>query len=183
MSVVAWEIRYVFVCFQSPLRSLFRFLTLFPLFLLQHIYNFNGLAHDCQASGEFVLTKSKITQRQVQVHMDHFGDPFEPGFAWAVTKGVTVQDEGDTPLVQISVPMLNSTFAPNIFTQRQCKILFYVDGVQRDLNAGSGNPAVQVTYKGPNIEVLYVRSKMKVTVNIAWAKGCYINVCAFVPSM
>lgn len=114
--------------------------------------------------------------------MDHFADRFSPGSAWSVTKGVVVQDEGDTPLVQISVPLIQSTFAPNLFTQRQCKILFFVDGVQRDLDAGSGSPDVQVTYKGPNIEVLYMRSKMKVTVNIGWADGCYLNVCAYVPS-
>lgn len=145
-----------------------------------HIYTFDGLAHDCQAEGEFVLAKSTVTQRQIQARFAHFADRFSAGNAWSVTKGVAIQDEGDTPLVQFNVPVLESSLAPN--TIGTCRLQFFVDGVQRDLDEGSGqDDKVLVTYNHNGIDVFYVESEMKVTVSFGDANGCFLNVCLYLP--
>ncbi|GAX29005.1 hypothetical protein FisN_7Hh404 [Fistulifera solaris] len=148
-----------------------------------HIYSFDGLAYDCQAEGEFTLMKSTITQREVQGRFAFFADIFSPGWAWAVVKGFVTQDEGDTPKVELSFPIFPDSFAPNTIGQENCKVLFYVDGVQRDLNDGSGSPKVKVTWTRKTVEILYTASQFKVTANVAYANGCYFEVCTHVPDV
>jgi len=148
-----------------------------------HIYTFDGLAHDCQAEGEFVLLKSTVTQRQIQARFAHFADRFSEGSAWSVTRGVAIQDEGDTPSVQLNIPVLESSLAPNKIGPNHCPMQFFVDGVQRDLDEGAGQEdKVLVTQQGRDaVEVFYVESEMKVTVTTGFANGCFINVCVYLP--
>jgi hypothetical protein len=112
----------------------------------------------------------------------HFADRFSDGNAWSVTKGLVIQDEGDTPLLQFNVPELESSLAPNKIGNRGCPIQFFVDGVQRDLNDGSGqDDKVKVVYDDNGIEIQYVESEMRVIINFAFANGCFFNACVYLP--
>ena len=123
--------------------------------------------------------KSTYTQRQIQGRFAHFADRFSEGNAWAVTKGVAIQDEGDTPLVQFNIPIQESSLFNKIGS---CPIQFFVDGVQRDIENGSGQEdKVKVTFNDNGIDVLYVVSEMKVTITFGDANGCYLNVCVYLP--
>lgn len=131
------------------------------------------------------MVKSTITRRHIQARYTHFSDINANWNKWnnielSVTKGVAIQDEGDTPKVQISVPVLPGSLAPNVVGG--ARVQFFVDGVQRDLNEGSGqDDKVLVTVKRNRIEVFYVASELKVIASMTSGLGGYINLCVHLP--
>jgi hypothetical protein len=57
-----------------------------------------------------------------------------------------------------------------------------VDGVQRDLDDGSGqDDKVKVFRDGSGIEIQYVESELRVSITLGYANGCYFDVCVYLP--
>lgn len=138
-----------------------------------HIRTFDGLRYDCQGEGEFVLAKSLVTQREIQARYEHMAS----SRAISLGKGVAVQDEGDTPRVQVSIAKLEETVGNDMGDG--CTLLFYVDGEQRDLNDGSGDDRVTVELNNNKINIKYTVSEMEVTVNY---RRCRMDICANIPN-
>ena len=137
-------------------------LKLVPHTLLYHpsVRSFDGNRYDCQGEGEFILVKSKKTQRQVQGRFEHMST----NRAISIGKGVAIQDEGNTPRVQLNMATLKTSLGEKFGSG---KVQFFVDGEQRELANGSGkDDQVKVTTKGSVITVFYVVSEMKVTATI-----------------
>ena len=143
-------------------------------------YTFDGLAHDCQGDGEFILLKSE--QRLIQARFAHF-DPLSAG-SWSVTKGVAIRDNEHTPLVQLNIPVLDVNKGTTVkLGEQSCPVLFYINGVERDVHEGSGIiDQVVVAVNENDIEIKYVESKLKVTVTFGSAnERCYIDVIVYLP--
>jgi len=66
-----------------------------------HITTFDGVNWDCMGHGEHVLLKSTITRRQVQGRFIQV-----PNKKLSSMRAIVIQDEGNTPSVQISVPVI-----------------------------------------------------------------------------
>jgi len=111
----------------------------------------------------------------VQARYVHLG----PNKAISVAKGIAIQDEGDMPIVQITIADLKESIG--IDMGDGCTLLFFVDGTQRDLKDGSGNPCVNVTTMQDlnKIKVKYTVSEMEVTVTYF---KCRMNFTVSVPS-
>ena len=62
------------------------------------------LKYDCHGEGEFILAKSNCTAREVQI-----ATIMSVNRALRVGKSVAMRDEGDTPVVQISIASLSSS--------------------------------------------------------------------------
>ena len=140
------------------------------------VYTFDGLKYDCHGEGEFILVKSYYTAREIQVRYEHMSG----NRALSVGKAVAIRDEGDTPIVQISIASLSSSLGYDMGDEDGCgKIQFFVDGVQRDLRDGSGqDDKVIVSMKNKDIWVKYVESEMQVKVRY---HRCRLNICVHLP--
>ena len=128
------------------------------------------------------MFRSTITQRQMQGRFVHF-DPMNPT---TVMHGVVLQDEGDTPKVQIQFPDLNDT-AANEFKlgKLTCQIMVLVDGTPRTLSEGSGqDDKVALTTYNNVVVVEYIESGFKVDVRVGhWRHGFYLSAYAHVPDV
>lgn len=135
---------------------------------------FDGLKYDCHGEGEYVLLQSNATAREIQARFEHVAG----NMAFSVAKGFAIKDEGDTPLVQISVPFLNETTGTQMGDG--CKLQMFVDGEERDLKDGSGqNDKVLVTHKENDVWVKYVESQFSVKVRYF---QCYVSICVNLPN-
>lgn len=95
--------------------------------------------------------------------------------AISVGTGVVMQDEGDTPLIEISVASLSGTVGNKM---DECSLLFYVDGVQKDLFLGYDDAKVAVVAAGTKITVTYKTTGMETTINYF---KCRMNICLKLP--
>jgi hypothetical protein len=136
------------------------------------VKTFDGLKYDCQGEGDHILVKSTATQREVQARYEHLA----ANKAISVGKGVVIQDEGDTPKVQISYATLEDSVG-NIL-DGGCVLQFFVDDEQRDLLNGSGDDRVVVEMQDGKISVRYTESEMEVTVQTF---KCRMNICVLLP--
>jgi len=111
----------------------------------------------------------------VQARYVHLG----PNTAISVAKGVAIQDEGETPIVQITVADLKESIGNDMGDG--CTLLFFIDGKQRDLKEGSGDSRVTVTTSQDlkTIKVKYPVSEMEVTVNYF---KCRMNFSVRIPN-
>lgn len=89
----------------------------------------------------------------------------------SVAKGVAVQDEGDTPLVQVSIATNQDTVGNDM--NDGCKLLFFVDREQKDIEEPYDDGKVKVTMKGSSINIVYTESEF--AVNVRYFK-CRMNV-------
>lgn len=62
-----------------------------------HITTFDGLKWDCMGHGEHIVLKSLISRRMIQGRYIQLARR-----TWSAMQAVAIQDEGDTPTVQIS---------------------------------------------------------------------------------
>ena len=140
------------------------------------VRTFDGLKYDCHGEGEFILAKSNYTAREVQIRYDHMS----VNRALSVGKSVAMRDEGDTPVVQISIASLQSSLGYDMGDNDGCgKVQLFVDGMQRNLADGSGqDDKVIITHKDTDIWVKYVESEMLVKVRY---HRCRLNVCVHLP--
>jgi len=143
-----------------------------------HFTTFDGLQYDCQGHGEHIITKSTITQREIQGRFMQVEDK-----TVSTTRGVTIQDEGDTPKVQLSFPIANEGISHQLGSNG-CKIQLFVDGEQKDLMQKGGvvTDAVSITVASNAITVKYKVSEMKVVVTMGFWNGCLLNTCAHIPT-
>ena len=136
------------------------------------VKTFDGLKYDCQGHGEHILAKSLITGREIQARYEHMG----ANKPISVAKGVAIQDEGDTPLVQISIATNDDTIGNDMGDG--CKLLFFVDRQQMDLEEPYDDGKVKVNMNGKKIDILYHESELFVQVSYF---RCRMNINAKVP--
>jgi len=147
-----------------------------------HITTFDGLRWDCQGHGEHILFKSPVTQREVQARYTQM-----TSHTWSVAEGVVIQDEGATPRVQITMPAIASEDGGGVSQllgdkEKNCQVQFFVNGVQRDLYAGSGDDGVEVTVEhGRTIHIKYTESGMTAMVGVGFWQQCFLQLCFGVP--
>jgi hypothetical protein len=140
-----------------------------------HIDTFDGLDWDCQAHGEYILVKSTITQREIQGRFTQLKDKKA-----SVMRGVVIQDEGNTPKVQLTMPVVDEGIS-HVLGDNGCKIQLFVDGQQKDLFEGSGTDAVSITVNKNKIRIKYTESEMSLTVKMGYWNGCLLNTCYRIP--
>jgi hypothetical protein len=128
--------------------------------------------------GEFIALKSRITQRQIQTRFTRLDGRDE----LSVMTGIVIQDEGNTPKVQFTIPTLPNEGVSTPMTDGLCKIQMFVDGVQRDVYEGSGTDAVSITV-GKYIVIKYKVSGMKVKLGVVKSTEttCRLNSCYHIP--
>jgi len=147
-----------------------------------HINTFDGLRWDCQGHGEFIAYKSQITQREIQLRYTQMTSK-----TWSVGEGVVIQDEGNTPRVQITMPVISQKDGGGVSQllgpkDKNCQVQFFVNGVQRDLYSGSGDDGVEITVEhGRSIHIKYVESGMTATVTYGFWKQCFLQTCFAIP--
>jgi hypothetical protein len=113
---------------------------------------------------------------------------FTPKETWTTLVGVVIQDEGDTPKVQIQLPDLNDT-AANEFkfmkSEINCPIVILVDGVPRILGEGSGqDDDVSISRFGDHVNVHYLESGLKMKIGVGlMPTGCYLAAYVSVPDV
>lgn len=132
------------------------------------VRTFDGLKYDCQAEGEVILAKSLITRRQVQARYKHMSS----NKAISVATGVAIQDEGDTPLIEVSIASLRETVGNKM---GDGSLLFYVNREQKDLSQGyedekvvvkTVNSKIIVTYKVSGMETIITYFKSRIDINL-----------------
>lgn len=120
-----------------------------------HLRTFDGLRFDCQASGEFILSRSSSQALMIQ---GRFSGPSTSG---SVLKAIAVK-EGDSPRLQVSVEAESDSSS--------CPLQLTVDGERKSLATASFGD------NGPlSIEV---GSGSRPLVQVSTASGC---VAEFVP--
>lgn len=87
-----------------------------------------------------------------------------------------MQDEGETPRVQITFARLRSSLGDDV--GGSCRVQFFVDGVQRSLPDGSGDERVSVQLRNRNVKILYKESELEVNVSLG---NCRMNIFVSVP--
>ena len=157
---------------ETPVKFNFACLTGDP-----HVDSVDGLEWDCQSVGEHIILKSDVTQRQVQGRFVRVEDRDV-----SVMHGMVVQDEGNTPKVQISIPHYLNEGISHEIGEHKCRIQLFVDGMQRDLYEGSGTDAVSVTVHGKQIRIKYKESEMLVKVTMGFWNGCLLHSCYNIPT-
>jgi len=148
-----------------------------------HLTTFDGLRYDCQGHGEFVLFKSTVTQRQIQMRYTQMTSR-----TWSVGEGIVIQDEGNTPKVQITMPAITAAEGGGV-TQllgprdKNCQVQFFVNDVQRDLFGGTDDiEGLEVTVQhGKTVMIKYTESGMSVMVSHGFWNQCFLQVCAEIP--
>ncbi|GAX18422.1 hypothetical protein FisN_2Lh055 [Fistulifera solaris] len=150
-----------------------------------HVQTYDGLGFDCQAGGEFILMKSAVTRRQIQARFRFLPGVSGPGWAWSSIKGIVMQDEGPVPKVEISFPFKDTTFTGNSNTvDYGCKMLFFVDGVKREVADGTGSDDVVLEFSGSRINIVYPATGFKVEANVHYAdNGCFFDMYGWVPDV
>lgn len=139
-----------------------------------HIVTFDGLKYDCQGEGEFVLAKSKVTQREVQVRYEHQKDNRAVSFG----KAVVIQDEGETPRVQLSITELQETLGNDMGDG--CKLQLFIDSTLKDLEKGFEDKHLVIdTADKKHMTVRYKETGMEATINYF---RCRINVNLKLPN-
>jgi len=134
---------------------------------------FDGLKYDCHGEGEFILVQSRTTRREIQARYQHVSS----NKAASIATGFVVQDEGDTPRVQVSIPFLNSTVG-EVMNDR-CKLELFVDGLKRNFEDGSGQEdKVNIIKKDNDVWIKYLESEM--TVKIRYFQ-CHVSICVHLP--
>jgi hypothetical protein len=99
--------------------------------------------------------------------------------ALSVGKAVAIRDEGDAPIVQVSIPTLSTSLGYDMGDGDGCKVQLFVDGVQRDVRDGSGqDDKITVVAKDKDILIKYVESEMLVKIRY---HRCRLNVCLHLP--
>lgn len=135
---------------------------------------FDGVRYDCQGEGHFILVKSLITRREVQVKYEHLTSG--RAISWGV--GVAVQDEGDTPRVQVHYAKFFNAQG-NELSGNKCKLQFFVDEQLRDILHGSGDDRVTVVLNGNNVKITYTKSQLELNLGLS---SCRMNVAVTVPA-
>lgn len=142
-----------------------------------HITTFDGFQWDCQGHGEFVMAKSLITQREIQGRFKQFGN--RGGVS--IARGFVIQDEGDTPKVQITSPETRSGFAQE-FGSSRCRLQLFVDNKQEDLfNFENDKVRVERLSNGSTIRVSYKDSGLRVELRVGGGTNCMMNICLSMP--
>lgn len=138
------------------------------LFLLEYYLLYS---YDCQAHGEFVIMKSTVTQRQIQGRYIKL-----PGRSVSVMRGFVVQDEGDTPKVQVSAPVIGDGVAQE-YGEHKCRLQLFVDGVQQDLNLYENDKIHVVQFGTGRLRVLYKKSRFEVVFSLRGGARCAMSAC------
>ena len=141
-----------------------------------HITTFDGQKYDCQGVGEFIAVESQTTRRQVQTRFR----PFKSKSDISVLRGFTVQDEGDTPKVQITSledPAQTDQIATTITDT--CKIQLFVNDVQKDLDVGYEDTKVKIYKTNKRIIIEYLDSGMIAETSVSSA--CTFGSCFKIP--
>lgn len=140
-----------------------------------HVRTFDGLLYDCMASGEFTLVKTLNTDFEIQARFvgeDTFG---------SVTKGVAMKF-GPAPVLQFTMATSDISQSTSL---KGCPVLFYVDGVPRDLQSSFGEGTlVNVTASASgSISVSYPNAlEVNFFVQTSSFFGCYFeSVNVFIP--
>lgn len=129
--------------------------------------------------------KSTVTRRQVQARFRFLPGVSGPGWAWSAVKGIVVQDEGPVPKVEISFPFKETTFTGHSNTvDHGCKMLFFVDGVKREVEDGTGSDDVVLEFSEKRINIVYPATGFKVEANVHYAdNGCFFDMYGWVPDV
>lgn len=129
--------------------------------------------------------KSAVTRRQIQARFRFLPGVSGPGWAWSSIKGIVTQDEGDVPKVEISFPFKDTTFTGNSNTvDFGCKMLFFVDGVKREVADGTGSEDVVLEFSESRINIVYPATGFKIEANVHYAdNGCFFDMYGWVPDV
>ena len=133
-----------------------------------HLKTFDGLAYDCQAEGEVILLKSRITQREIQARFIHMSK----NRAIALGKGIVIQDEGDTPRIQVSETSAKETVGNKI---GGATYIFLVDGQPKDITTYTGDDRVAITLNKKQLTVKYTATGFQVRVRLGRAMSIVVN--------
>ena len=133
--------------------------------------------YDCQGIGEFTLFKSLNTGRLIQSRFQQVN-----GKAVSVQHGLVIQDEGNTPKIQIHVRAGDGPAEP--FGPSNCALQFHVDGEQFSLYNGDkqySSDDVEMTLTDNMIKFVYTASKMEAHVTIRGGDRCALGLCIYYP--
>jgi hypothetical protein len=136
-----------------------------------HVSTFDGLKYDCQGHGEFILGKSTITEREFQGRFHKINERV------SVMRGIVVQDEGNTPKVQITSPVTTDDAADIV---NGCPFQLFVDGAPISLFDGFDSAEVKVNFDGSTVTVTYPVSELVVSVKLGGSQ-CNLNACFKMP--
>lgn len=93
-----------------------------------HVSTYDGLFYDCQAIGEFTLSKSAANPAfEIQGRFER-----EPGFTVTLTSAVAIKHE-DAPLLQFTI---RRQLIPIVSSLGSCQVAFHVDRVLTKLEDG-----------------------------------------------
>lgn len=138
-----------------------------------HLRTFDGLAFDCQATGEFTLVRSEALQVDIQAR---FSGPDTGG---SVTTGIAMR-EGTFPIVQASIPTMNSTERVEI---SGCPVSFYLDGESINAAESSSQQQGPVISLGDSVTIT-LPSNVGVSFRARESSvfGCYLeSLTTFIP--
>lgn len=132
-----------------------------------HCTTFDGLRFDSQGTGEFVLSNSTTSSFQVQAR---FGAQIDGRVT--LTQGIAMKVPG-SPVTQVSIARGTSAIPTTI---AGCQVVFFVDGIARSIDSGSGTTAVTVTRAFENILILYNDGGVSMSLRPAVFNGkCYLE--------
>jgi hypothetical protein len=137
-----------------------------------HVSTFDGLKYDCQGHGEFILGKSTITRREFQGRFHKINEQV------SVMRGIVVQDEGATPRVQVTTPMVDEGVAEMV---NGCPVQLFVDGEQISLVDGLDSNDVKIKFEDTGLKVTYHVSELLVNIKLVGGKNCAMNACFSMP--
>jgi len=146
-----------------------------------HVTSFDGLRWDCHGVGEHIIFQSTLSSRQVQGRFTRIGTRDA-----SVLHGVAIQDEGDTPKVQLSIPQEASAFGTTIETQAgdyQCVLDFFVNDIEHSLQGGlyEDDDIKVVVIENFEIRVHYKASQFWVKIRVGYFEGCLVQSCYYIP--
>lgn len=140
---------------------------------LFEVLTFDGLKYDCHGEGDFTLLQSNVTARQIQGRLEHVSG----NKAASITKGITIRDEGDSPVVQVSIPFSNTSSGKDMGDG--CKLQLFVDGQELPVEKGvRGNDRVKVVHRKNDVWVKFPKTKFSAKIRYF---QCYLSICANVP--
>ena len=104
----------------------------------------------------------------------------------SVLHGVAIQDEGDTPKVQLSIPQEASAYGTTIETKAgdyQCVLDFFVNDIEHSLQGGlyEDDDIKVVVIKNFEIRVYYKASQFWVKIRVGYYEGCLVHTCYYIP--
>ena len=141
-----------------------------------HVRTYDGFKYDCQAAGEFVLTKSSGTDVACTAFNIHGRFRESPGNAFSLSSGIAASEE-NAPVVQFSI-----STDPNqqAMVLRGCPVVAFVDGRLTNFNGSDlavGTERNTLIVRQSTMLTAHFPSGMRVQVSVSRSSilGCFFG--------